>query len=419
MTDQLLMVSAPSATSSSSIVISPAAPAATQDYFTYLSVHSPTTNSNNNQLQHHFINIQTSSPPLLIPQFNTPEITVPEIRLAPPQNNEDMDTMHRQRTSNTSNGWHSPTTGPEFLTGGGRSRGHSHASSHTLAPRPSPSLLSVENDDAASFYSARQSLLFDISPSTSFDHHHQLSAFVHHQQYDHHDVAVPASPSITTDMPYLNISSFNYHHNSSTEDSSSLLYPAPGKSFHQHSRENSNYYSFYSRYFYPSMNNLNAAAAAPSTIGFNSKWCFIVGEISQVMLPTLQGWKTKSFFSKLSAMAAAPLVLIFTLTLPVAEIEQVKVDDIEVVENDLEEQDEQEVIVVAAATNEDVDHTKHYLAVPPTTAVSENDLVIVSARAGSRVVVDDVDTRQGWNKYLLMVQSIISTLFIFSVLAGK
>lgn len=121
----------------------------------------------------------------------------------------------------------------------------------------------------------------------------------------------------------------------------------------------------------------------------------------ETLFPTLQDWNQKSLFSKLSALAASPLVFIFTLTLPVAEIDQIKVDDIEVVDDDDDDQDK--------------DSTINYLSVPTAAAAmiaSDHDL-------SAKVDVDDIDTKQGWNKQLLMIQCIISTVFILTVFAGN
>ncbi|KAI8644695.1 Sodium/calcium exchanger protein-domain-containing protein [Parasitella parasitica] len=124
----------------------------------------------------------------------------------------------------------------------------------------------------------------------------------------------------------------------------------------------------------------------------------------QTLFPTLQDWSQKSSFSKLSAVAALPLVFVFTLTLPVAEIDQIKVDDIEVLDDDDDGDNghEEENII-------------SYLSVPTAgataTAASGHDL--------AKVMVDDIDTKQGWNKQLLMVQCVISTAFILCVFAAN
>jgi hypothetical protein len=129
----------------------------------------------------------------------------------------------------------------------------------------------------------------------------------------------------------------------------------------------------------------------------------------ETLFPTLQDWNQKSLFSKLSALAALPLVFIFTLTLPVAEINQIKVNDIEVIDdynddNGVDDQNEERTI--------------NYLSVPTAAAAaaaisaSDHDLP-------AKCMVDDIDTKQGWNKQLLMIQCIISTVFILTVFAGN
>lgn len=121
----------------------------------------------------------------------------------------------------------------------------------------------------------------------------------------------------------------------------------------------------------------------------------------QILFPTVQDWNQKSLFSKLSALAALPLVFVFTLTLPVAEIDQIKVDDVQVVEQ---------------YDDHDEESTVNYLSVPTeaTTATATSDQELTA-----KVIVDDIDTKQGWNKQLLMLQCVISTAFILGVLVGK
>ncbi|KAG2237086.1 hypothetical protein INT48_004587 [Thamnidium elegans] len=342
MTDKLLTLSAPSASAQE-----------TQDYFTYLSAHN----------QHQFINIQSSSPPPP-PQLSvqTPEMSIPEIRLAPPNNNNENRIPSPEYIDIRNNQFWS--TSPVV----GRSRGQS---THSLAP---PSILSDVDD--STFYSCRQS--FEISPSDSFDHQNQLLSAImniprHHQEEneDH------THSSVFQGVLQLNIPN-------NEGGVSSLLNPTNNPSLY-HYRENSDY-SFHSK----------CCHHGPPTP--YSKWYLVLEELVQIMLPTLQGWKEKSFFSKLSSLAAAPLVLVFTVTLPVAEIEQVKVDDIEVIETLVNE---------GISTKKSKD-AKNYLSVP----VAENDVL-----TETKVIIDDVDTRQGWNKYLMVLQSVISTTFLFGVFA--
>lgn len=247
----------------------------TQDYFTYLSAHQQNLSSAQDTI--------------------APEIAIPEIRLAPP-NNEDKIPL------------------PEYINVQqmSRSRGNS-----TLSLAPPSSILSAES---ISFFSARQSF-----ESNSFD-----------------------QPNITQDQLHV---------------------PPIGSNHYRHSSE----YSLFSLK--------------------HERWHTMFDEMAQAVLPTLGGWKEKSLFSKLSALAATPLVLVFTLTLPVAEINQMKVDDVEVLDDFIEEEG-----------------ANDYLHIP--TVISEHDL-------GGKVIVDELDIRQGWNKHVLMVQCIISTVFIFGVFAGN
>ncbi|KAI8340551.1 Sodium/calcium exchanger protein-domain-containing protein [Chlamydoabsidia padenii] len=56
----------------------------------------------------------------------------------------------------------------------------------------------------------------------------------------------------------------------------------------------------------------------------------VLEDILLTLCPTLQDWSNKTTFSKLSSLVALPLVLVFTLTLPVVESEDIKIDDFEV-----------------------------------------------------------------------------------------
>ncbi|KAF1805981.1 Sodium/calcium exchanger protein-domain-containing protein [Mucor lusitanicus] len=128
----------------------------------------------------------------------------------------------------------------------------------------------------------------------------------------------------------------------------------------------------------------------------------------QTLFPTLQDWRQKSFFSKWSSLAVLPLVLVFTLTLPVAEIDQIKVDDIQVVEEE-HDQDEND-------DDDDEESTVNYLSVPAAKSaaatMSDHDI-------SAKITVDNIDTKQGWNKQLLEIQCIISTAFILGVFAAN
>ncbi|KAL9542047.1 hypothetical protein MBANPS3_008804 [Mucor bainieri] len=154
---------------------------------------------------------------------------------------------------------------------------------------------------------------------------------------------------------------------------------------------------------------LSPSSAAPS---FHHKLLLESPSLLQTLFPTLQDWRQKSFFAKWSALAALPLVLVFTLTLPVAEIDQIKVDDIQVLEEQEEEGQQEE-----EEEEEEEESIVNYLSVPAAKATappSEHDLLVAA-----KITVDDIDTKQGWNKQLLMIQCVVSTAFILGVLAAN
>ncbi|KAI8881897.1 hypothetical protein K501DRAFT_324235 [Backusella circina FSU 941] len=101
----------------------------------------------------------------------------------------------------------------------------------------------------------------------------------------------------------------------------------------------------------------------------------------QFLFPTLFDWNEKTIFSKLSSVIAAPLVFIFTITLPVADIMY-----------GVEEKEQQEEIV-AVSNNNDVEDDE------------EEELTVI-----------EQDVKQVWNQPLFVLQSFISPLFIFTVL---
>jgi hypothetical protein len=307
----------------------------TDDYFTYLSNHQQ------QQIQPHIIHIQSCSPP---PPRS--EINIPEIRLAPPNENQmavpDFMNVH-------SSPWSSPLNSPGPT--GRRTRGNS---THSLAPPPS--ILS----ECDSFVSARQSFL--LSPSSSFNCPNELLSILDHARSGHQQ---------------------------------------EGSAMHRQSQ-------------------LTLPPASPSDVHSMRSCCGpppppepcihikFINEMKQVLLPTLEGWFTKSTFSRISAIVAVPLVLIFTLTLPVAEVEEVKVDDVEVVDQDhhfSNDDEEQHGLLVPG-----VEQAKSYLSVPNSDVATTTQVV---------VAVDEMDTKQGWNKHLLMAQCVISTTFIFGVFSGK
>ncbi|KAI9477909.1 MAG: Sodium/calcium exchanger protein-domain-containing protein, partial [Benjaminiella poitrasii] len=100
--------------------------------------------------------------------------------------------------------------------------------------------------------------------------------------------------------------------------------------------------------------------------------------VTELLFPSLVGWKEKSLLGKLNAFGAAPLILIFTLTLPVVE-------------------EEEESVVI---------HCDRY-----------NSIASVSLGVSEEELHMEIVQQQGWCKYLLMAQCFFSTMFVFSVLA--
>ncbi|KAI8065576.1 Sodium/calcium exchanger protein-domain-containing protein [Gongronella butleri] len=53
-------------------------------------------------------------------------------------------------------------------------------------------------------------------------------------------------------------------------------------------------------------------------------------DVMLTLFPPMHGWATKTTFAKLSSLVALPLVFVFTLTLPVVESDDIRIDDMEV-----------------------------------------------------------------------------------------
>ncbi|KAI8376246.1 Sodium/calcium exchanger protein-domain-containing protein [Radiomyces spectabilis] len=125
--------------------------------------------------------------------------------------------------------------------------------------------------------------------------------------------------------------------------------------------------------------------------------------IWQTLLPTLQGWSHKSTFARLSSIVAMPLVFIFTLTLPVAEADVLKVDAMEVIHDDF-------VPETSAAMDMS---SKGYLSVPgsdPGADYREDN--------GSEFVIEEeiAELSQPWCRWLLATQAMCATIFVFIVM---
>jgi sodium/potassium/calcium exchanger 6 len=133
-------------------------------------------------------------------------------------------------------------------------------------------------------------------------------------------------------------------------------------------------------------------------------------DICCTLFPSLQDWNSKTSFAKLSALVAVPLVLVFTLTLPIAEGDDVKVDDIEVV-NPVEESAPPTPQIVIDQLQPPSANTKSYLTVP----VSARSLCD-SVEEEPLLVEEEV---LGWCRWLVATQAICASTFVSSVMACK
>jgi sodium/potassium/calcium exchanger 6 len=124
-----------------------------------------------------------------------------------------------------------------------------------------------------------------------------------------------------------------------------------------------------------------------------------VDDVLSTLFPTLQGWSEKTVFAKLSAAIAVPLIFVFTLTLPVAETDDLKVDDMEVAVPEGAETEEDDVpqVVINSGVS------KSYLTVP---IASESMSEIIEEQSGL-----------GWCRWLLALQAICASTFIGCVMA--
>lgn len=144
----------------------------------------------------------------------------------------------------------------------------------------------------------------------------------------------------------------------------------------------------------------------------------IFDEVMTVLFPTLSDWSEKTTFAKLNALIAVPLVLVFTLTLPIAETDDVKVDDVEVINPALEDNTATPQVVVLPSGQENssnVDQNKRSYLTVPTSERSIPDLLIVEE---DLPVLEEL-APIGWCRWLVAVQAICSTTFVTSVMACK
>ncbi|KAI7880523.1 hypothetical protein K492DRAFT_237219 [Lichtheimia hyalospora FSU 10163] len=126
----------------------------------------------------------------------------------------------------------------------------------------------------------------------------------------------------------------------------------------------------------------------------------VFDDVLPTLFPTLQNWHEKTTFAKLSSLVAAPVVLMLTVTLPVAEDAQV--DDVQVV---TQEDDE----------NGDTISNKGRLPVTPSGA--EEDAVETLSVGEDMVDGSITEEKTPWCRWLLATQAILATTFIFIVMA--
>ncbi|KAG1521954.1 hypothetical protein G6F47_002598 [Rhizopus delemar] len=105
----------------------------------------------------------------------------------------------------------------------------------------------------------------------------------------------------------------------------------------------------------------------------------------QSLFPTLQDFRKKTTFSKVNAIIAAPFVLVFTLTLPVAELKEQKVDDVLGFGEDSNEARQQQQSASTLAVN-------NYLSVP----LSDNEAPFSEGNSAGDLVANTALTKIGF-----------------------
>ncbi|KAI9484160.1 MAG: Sodium/calcium exchanger protein-domain-containing protein [Benjaminiella poitrasii] len=146
----------------------------------------------------------------------------------------------------------------------------------------------------------------------------------------------------------------------------------------------------------------------------------MLDDVCSILFPTLQYWSSKTIFAKLSALIAVPIVLVFTLTLPIVEEGNVKIDDIEVMN---EEPHTPNVIVVPSPTAEPtvlvetvaapvISASKSYLTVPR----SERSLSDLNLEEEFPIMAEE-ESRPSWCRWLVATQAVFATTFVTSVMA--
>ncbi|KAI8364583.1 Sodium/calcium exchanger protein-domain-containing protein [Blakeslea trispora] len=312
----------------------------TDDYFTFLSAPQP-----------HAIQNQPLASSSSPSQLLAPDIAIPQIRLAPPITENNclaLPTMMNRQTS-------ASTT--DYI------QAHSRFNSnYSLAPPAS--VLS----DCESFVSAEQH--FELSPSPSFDHG------LHKLPYSKTDERPPChDEDVESDLHVNRLGIPNAH--------PKLMPP-----IHD---DNDSFVSS----FHPQQNN--RYSSYPSSRHPGGSFRIALYRSLDRLFVTFDLWCQKTVFSKVSSLMAMPIVLIFTLTLPVVDPEEAKADDLECFPMSHSPVDHEEGLPKCGID-------KHYLSVPGS-AQPYSPL--------SKMTIEDMEINTSWNKYLLMTQCIFGTLFVF------
>lgn len=174
--------------------------------------------------------------------------------------------------------------------------------------------------------------------------------------------------------------------------------------------------SFHVPSFQPQQPQQQQKQQQQDDISKESSFYILLDDIICTLFPTMTDWGSKSTFSKLSSLIAVPLVLVFTLTLPICEPDDIKVDDIEVINTlPTEELVSTPQVVVITSGEEQSQPKGSYLTVP-TSERSLSELLVVE----EEVPLEEEGMAQlGWCRWLVATQAICATTFVTSVMACK
>lgn len=133
-------------------------------------------------------------------------------------------------------------------------------------------------------------------------------------------------------------------------------------------------------------------------------------QIQQALFPTMHGWSQKSFVAKVNACIAIPIVFIFTITLPVAEPEHVKVDSVEVIPD---------TEPVEPTTMMSVKQNSNYLSVMDEPLIVSSHSAHSDCDASISEIFEEDEPERIWCRWLLAVQAVFGTTFLSVIMAGN